>query len=134
GAPVRLALAPPPALPAPVAAAPAPPPGSPRQPSPAAPVRQPAPEGRSRVLLAVAALLLLILAAAAARWMRGGKAAAPPPAPVSVRLRAEVQPRASVQGAPFGDARLRMRVRSGAPAARVAALGPLFARKEVAGD
>jgi beta-lactam-binding protein with PASTA domain len=136
GAPVQLALAAPPALPpAPVAVAPVQPPplANGLQPSPAAPVQQPAPEGRSRAALAIAALLLLIVAAAAVvRGMRGGTAA--PPAPVSVRLRTEVQPRGSVQGAPFGDARLRMKVRSGAPAARVAALGPLFARKEVAGD
>lgn len=136
GAPVQLALAPPPAvLPPLLAAAPVQPPlASGLQPSPPAPVQQPAPEGRSRAVLAIGGVLLLILAAAAAaRWMRGGRAA-PPPAAVRVRMRTEVQPRTSVQGAPFGEARLRMRVRPGAPAARVAALGPLFARKEVPGD
>jgi beta-lactam-binding protein with PASTA domain len=134
GTPVQLALAPPATLP-PVAATPvpAPPLGNGLQPSPAAPVQEPAPAGRSRAVLAIAALLLVVAAAATAWRMRAGKAP-PLPAAVSVRLRTEVEPRTSVQGAPFGDARLRLKLRSGAPAARVAALGPLFARKEVAGD
>lgn len=124
GTPVRLALAPPATLAAPVVAAPAqPPPSTAPSASPAEPAREPA--SRPWALLGIGALLLLVAAAAAVRRMRGGKAA-PPPTAVRARLRAEVRPRASVEGAPFGDAVLRMRVRQDAPAVRVAAEGTLF--------
>ncbi|HYR10972.1 MAG TPA: hypothetical protein VEQ60_24545, partial [Longimicrobium sp.] len=92
-------------------------------------------QGRSRPWVPLAGLLLLIVVAAAvaARRMRAG-ARVLPVAGVSARLRMDSPARVAVEGAPFGDARLRFRMNPGRTSARVAAVGPLFVAKEVTGD
>lgn len=90
--------------------------------------------GRGRALwIAVAALLLVVAAAAGARRMRARKQMLPV-AGVSARLRMDAPARVAVEGAPFGDARLRFRMNPGRTTVRVAAAGPLFVSKEVTGD
>lgn len=92
------------------------------------------PGGRGRALwIALAALLLIVAAAAGARRMRAGKQMLPV-AGVSARLRMDAPARVAVEGAPFGDARLRFRMNPGRTSVRVATAGPLFVSKEVTGD
>jgi beta-lactam-binding protein with PASTA domain len=94
--------------------------------------QQPGPRGRA-LWIALAALLLIVAAAAGARRMRARKRLLPV-AGVSARLRMDAPARVAVEGAPFGDARLRFRMNPGRTAVRVAAAGPLFVSKEVTGD
>ena len=118
---------------APVAAAPAtpPPPVSGVQQAAEEPVA-PAP-GRRTLWISLAALLLVAAAAAGAQRM-WARARVLPVTAVSARVRMDSPARVFVEGAPFGDARLRFRMNPGRTDARVSAAGPLFVRKEVAGD
>jgi beta-lactam-binding protein with PASTA domain len=86
-----------------------------------------------RVTWIALAVLLLAAAAAGAQRMRARKPV-PPLAGVRARLRMDAPARVAVEGAPFGDARLRFRMNPGRTAARVSAAGPLFVHKEVSGD
>ena len=83
--------------------------------------------------IALAALLLIVAAAAGAQRMRARKRMLPV-AGVSARLRMDAPARVAVEGAPFGDTRLRFRMNPGRTAVRVATAGPLFVSKEVTGD
>lgn len=121
--------------PAPIAAAPrvTQPQVSTGQQAPVTPADQ-RPGGRGKTLwIALAALLLIVAAAAGAQRMRARKRLLPV-AGVSARLRMDSPARVAVEGAPFGDARLRFRMNPGRTAVRVAAAGPLFVSKEVTGD
>jgi beta-lactam-binding protein with PASTA domain len=89
--------------------------------------------GISKLWILLAVVLLIAAAAAGAQRMRARKRVLPV-AGVSARLRMDTPARVAVEGAPFGEARLRFRMNPGRTAARVAAAGPLFVRKEVAGD
>jgi beta-lactam-binding protein with PASTA domain len=132
GSPVQLAFAapaPPPA--APVAAGPV---VTALQPAPATPPPPPVADGgRGRAKLWIALVVVLIAAAGAgAMRMRAGKAA-PPVTGVRVALRTDVQPRSSIAGPPLGLPRLKLLVRPGLPASRIATAGPLFRAKGGAG-
>jgi pyruvate/2-oxoglutarate dehydrogenase complex dihydrolipoamide acyltransferase (E2) component len=105
--------------------------GSGFQPSPATPPGTESWVRRNTTLLLIAAVLLLIAAAAAgARRMRVRRQVLPI-AGVSARLRMDSPARVAVDGMPFGPAALRIRVKPGRSAVRVAAGGPLFVSKEV---
>ena len=84
-------------------------------------------------LLVAAALLLIAAAAAGARRMRVRRHV-PPVAGVNARLRMDSPARVAVDGMPFGPGALRLRVKPGRSAVRVAAAGPLFVSKEVPVD
>jgi beta-lactam-binding protein with PASTA domain len=108
--------------------------GSGFQPSPATPPATESWVRRNTTLLLIAAVLLLIAAAAAgARRMRVRRQVLPI-AGVSARLRMDAPARVAVDGMPFGPGALRLRVKPGRSAVRVAAAGPLFVSKEVPVD
>ena len=124
-------------LAAPVAAAPTtaapivPPPGSSGlQPAggPGGPARRTLPPGDIPWIL-----LALVLLAAVGYGVRRAAARRLIVPPLRVELRTQPQPRSAVAGDPFTSGRLRMRLRSGTPAAAVAGAGPLFVQREVSG-
>lgn len=130
GSAVQLALA----GPAPIAVVAPPVVAAGLQPAPTTPPPPPVADGeRGRAKLWIALAVALLAAAAAGAWrMRAGKAA-PPVTGVRVALRTEVEPRATVSGPPLGAPGLRLRLRPGAPVARIEAAGPLFRAKGGAG-
>jgi len=89
---------------------------------------------RSRPLpwLLIAAVLLLLAAVARKAWRTRGRGSPSAIVAVSARLRADGAPRTALDGSPFAAPRLRLRLRSSVPAARVGA-GSLFRAKGGAG-
>lgn len=127
---VALLLDPPAAGPVAAAQATPPPPVA----GPTQPAADDPGQGRSRLWIPLAGLLLIVVVAAAvgAQRMRARKRVLPV-AGVSARLRMDAPARVAVEGAPFGEARLRFRMNPGRTAATVSAAGPLFVQKEVTG-